>query len=131
MINLKIRKFFALNIHALKDCSNCIPDKQYEKYLSQILNYDNNYINMFQIWDLINNYIKNYNSVWYKCGYKDDKIINENDIKYYITILKVHCSEFILIGFEFSLPENLYDSNGQINSIEKLSLLSYNGDWNI
>ena len=62
LINLKIRKFFALNIHALKDCSNCIPDKKYEKYLSQILNYDNNYINMFQIEDLINNYIKNYNS---------------------------------------------------------------------
>ena len=34
--------------------------------------------------------------------------------------------EFIFIGFEFSLPENLYDSNEQINSIEKLSLLSYN-----
>ena len=31
--------------------------------------------------DLINNQLKNYNSVCYKCGYKDDKIINENDKK--------------------------------------------------
>ena len=47
---------------------------------------------MFQIEDLINNNLKNYNSVCYKCGYKNDKIINEDDKKYYVTILNVTMS---------------------------------------
>ena len=44
---------------------------------------------MYQIEDLINSNLKNYNSVCYKCGYKNDKIIHEGDKKYYITILNV------------------------------------------
>ena len=81
---------------------------------------------MFQIEDLINNNLKNYNSVCYKCGYKNDKIINENDMKHYVTILNVQCPSFIFIGFEFSLPEDLEDSKGKVNSVEKLNLLAFN-----
>ena len=81
---------------------------------------------MFQIEDLINNNLKNYNSVCYKCGYKNDKIINENDMKHYVTILNVQCPSFIFIGFVFSLPEDLEDSKGKVNSVEKLNLLAFN-----
>ena len=81
---------------------------------------------MYQIEDLINSNLKNYNSVCYKCGYKNDKIINEDDKKYYVTILNVLCPSFIFIGFEFSLPEDLEDSKGKVNSTEALNLLSFN-----
>ena len=70
--------------------------------------------------------MNNYNSVCYKCGYKKDKFINENDKKYYVSILNVQCPNFIFIGFEFSLPGDLEDSKGNVNSIEKLNLLSFN-----
>ena len=80
------------------------PGIQSTKFLFPVINYDNNYINMYQIEDLINSNLKNYNSVCYKYGYKNDKIIND-DKKYYVTILNVQCPYFIFIGFEFSLPE--------------------------
>ena len=62
----------------------------------------------------------------HKCGYKNDKIVNENDKKYYVTILNAQCPRFIFIGFEFSLPEDLENSKGQVNSIETLNSLSFN-----
>ena len=73
---------------------------------------------MFEIEHLINNNLKNYNSVCYKYGHKHDKIINENDKKYH--------SNYIFIGSEFPLPEDLEDSKRNANSIEKLILLSFN-----
>ena len=62
---------------------------------------------MYQLEDLINSNLKNYNSVCYKCGYKNDKIIKKDDKK---SILDVQCPCFIFIGFEFSLQEDLEDS---------------------
>ena len=81
---------------------------------------------MYQIEDLINSNLKNCNSVCYKCGYKNNKIINEDDKKYYVTILNEKCPSFIFIAFEFSLPEDLEDSKGNVNSYEKLKLISFN-----
>ena len=81
---------------------------------------------MYQIEDLININLKNYNSVCYKYGYKNDKIINEDDKKYYVTILNVKCPWFIFIGFEFWLPEDLEVSKGNVKSDETLNLISFN-----
>ena len=81
---------------------------------------------MYTITWLIYNQLKNTNSVCYKCGYYNEKIIDENLKNYYITITKVLCPHFIMIGFEFSLPEDLYNDKNELNSIERLNLLSFN-----
>ena len=81
---------------------------------------------MYSITGLIYDQLKNTNSVCYKCGYYKEKIIDENIKNYYISITKVGCPQFIMIGFEFSLPEDLYNENNKLNSLETLNLLAFN-----
>jgi hypothetical protein len=81
---------------------------------------------MYSITGLIYDKLKNTNSVCYKCRYYKEKIIDENIKNYYISITKVECPQFIMIGFEFSLPEDLYNENNKLNSFETLNLLAFN-----
>ena len=117
---------FCFKYSCIEGCTNCIPPIQSEKYLPPIFCFDNNYIHMFTITGLIYNQLKNTNSVCYKCGYFKEKIIDENIKNYYITITKVQCPLFIMIGFEFSLPEDLYNKDNKLNTLETLNLLAFN-----
>ena len=117
---------FCFKYNCIEGCTNCIPPIQSEKYLPPVLCFDNNYINMYSISGLIYYHLKNTNSVCYKCGYYKEKIIDENIKNYYISITKVECPQFIMIGFEFSLPEDLYNANNKLNSLETLNLLAFN-----
>ena len=80
---------------------------------------------MFNIVGLIYNHLKNSNSVCFKCGYKEYLIIDENVKNYYTIIIKVECPKIIIIGFEFSLPEDLYNSRNELNSVEAMNILSF------
>ena len=117
---------FCFKYNCIEGCTNCIPLIQSEKYLPPIFCFDNNYISMYSIKGLIYDQLKNTNSVCYKCGYYKEKIIDENIKNYYISITKVGCPQFIMIGFEFSLPEDLYNANNKLNSLETLNLLAFN-----
>ena len=117
---------FCFKYNCIEGCTKCIPSIQSEKYLPQVLCFDNNYINMYSIIGLIYDHLKNTNSVCYKYGYYKEKIIDENIKNYYIIITKVECPLFIMIGFEFSLPEDLYNKDNKLNSLETLNLLSFN-----
>ena len=125
--NIKIFNNYLLNLKKQKNvfiegCSNSSSRTQPIKLLSPVLYYNNAYINNLQILDLINNKSNNYNFVCYIFLYKNAKIINEK--------IKILCYHFECLmhyiyfyGFEFLLPENLEDSNGNINSFGKLNLL--------
>ena len=38
----------------------------------------------------------------------------------------MQCPQVIIIGFEFSLPTDLYNDENKLNSIETLNLISFN-----
>ena len=80
---------------------------------------------MLNIVRLIYNHLKNSNSVCFKCGYKEDLLIDENVKNYYTIITKVECPKIIIIGFELSLPEDLYNSKNELNSVEAMNILSF------
>ena len=44
---------------------------------------------------------------------------------YYTIITKVECPKIIIIGFELSLPEDLYNSKNELNSVEAMNILSF------
>ena len=117
---------FCFKYTCLEGCTNCMSPKETLKYLPVVISFDNNYIHMFDIVGLIYNHLKNSNSVCFKCGYKEDYIIDENIKNYYTVITKVECPKIIIIGFEFSLPEDLYNSKNELNSIETMNIISYN-----
>ena len=117
---------FCFKYSCIEGCTNCLQPNHSEKYLSPIFVFDNNYINMYNLTGLIYNQLKNTNSVCYNCGYLNGLIIDENIKNYYVTILKVQCPKFILVGFEFSLAEDLYNEQHKLNSLETLNLLSFN-----
>ena len=68
---------------------------------------------MFTITDLIYKQSKNINLVCYKCGFYKEKIIDESIKNYYITITIFQCPLFIIIGFEFSLLDDLYNKDNK------------------
>ncbi len=80
---------------------------------------------MFNIEGLIKNFLKNENSVCSKCGYFNDKIIDENDKKYFRIITNIDYPLFFFIGFDFSIISDINDKKGMINSLEKQNLLAF------
>lgn len=75
---------------------------------------------------MIKNFIKNENSTCPKCGYYKDKIIDEKNLTYYKIISKVEYPKFLFIGFDFSIGSDIENIEGEVNSIDKQNLLSFN-----
>ena len=117
---------FCIKYISQEGCSNCTKQKTYEKYLNPIINFDNSYINMFNITDLIKNLIKNETSVCPKCGYYNEKIIDENDKNYYRIVTNVEFPMFLFIGFDFSIGADIVNNSNITNSLGKQNLLAYN-----
>ena len=87
--NFEKNPIFCFKYYSLEGCSYCTESIAKETFLSPIFNFDNIYINQFNIVDLIKNFIKNENSTCPKYGYYNDKIFDENNLTYYKTISKI------------------------------------------
>ena len=124
--NFEKNPIFCFKYYSLEGCSFCTEAIQKETFLSPIFNFDNIYINQFNIVDLIKNFLKNENSTCPKCGYYNDKIIDENNLTYYKTISKIEYPKFLFIGFDFAIGSDIENIEGKVNSIEKQNLLSFN-----
>ena len=123
---LEKNSLFCIKYVSNEGCSNCTNPKISENYLNPIINFDNIYINIFNISDLIKNLIKNETSVCPNCGYYKDKIIDENDKKYYRIVTHVEFPMFLFIGFDFEIGSDI-DSNSNItNSLGKQNFLAFN-----
>ena len=84
--------------------------------MNPIINYDLTYIDLYSIEHFIYFWLKNDIYICPKYGYgQDDKNINENVKNYYKIIENSLFPKFIFIGFNLSLPEDLYDIDGEIN----------------
>ena len=122
---LEKNPLFCFKYKSIEGCSNCTNAKTEEIFFSPIINFDTVYINMFNIEGLIKNFLKNENSVCSKCGYFNDKIIDENDKKYFRIITNIDYPLFFFIGFDFSIISDINDKKGMINSLEKQNLLAF------
>ena len=124
--NFQNNPIFCLKYYSFEGCSICTEGKTNEIFLKPIINFDNIYIHMFNIEELIKNNIKNETTVCPNCGYFEGKILDENNLTHYKIIAKVEYPTFLFISFDFAIGvdhENIY---GNSNSISMQNLLAFN-----
>ena len=109
--NFQNNHIFCLKYYPFDGCSICTEGKTNEIFLKPIINFDNIYIHMYNIKELIKNNIKNETTNCPNCGYFEGKKLDENNLTHYKIIAKVEYPKFIFISFDFAIEsdhENIY-----------------------
>ena len=84
-------------------CSLCTSPNLKECFLNSVINYDLNYIKLYNIEQLIYYNLKNDICVCPNCGYNQEgKIVDANIKNYFKTIIQVFPPKFIFISFDLS-----------------------------